>query len=301
MDKLTAMQCFVQVAEQGGFSAAARALGRSKASVSKHVAELEAMLGAQLLVRTTRQVRVTDTGRAVLDRSRALLADVHELENLVQTSTAALQGTLRVAGPVTFAELYLGPVLHGFSERHPALSVDLTLTDGYVDLVETNVDLAVRIGQLDDSSLVARRLAASRIVCCAAPAYLGAHGTPSAPQELSGHALIIDSNFRQPAHWRFTVGGRVQTVRVPARLRVNSAVLARDLACAGGGIVRIPEFVAGEALADGRLQELPLSCEEQELGIYAVYPQRRHVARRVRVFVDFLVDWFAGGLVRVPG
>ena len=292
MNKLLAMRCFAAVAELGSFSAAARRLGRSKASVSRQVAELEASFDAQLLLRTTRRVSLTETGQACLVRCRELLAALDDLENTVRGREAALGGMLRVAGPQTFAELHLGGAIDAFMRLHPALELELSLTDGYVDLVRDACDVAIRIGALEDSSLVARRLATSRILCCAAPGYLGRHGCPATPAALADHVLVVDTNFRQPS-WRFLVDGRSEMVRARGRIQVNSAVFVREQLLAGAGVGLVPEFIVADAVASGALAALPFECEPRELGIHAVYPRRRHLARRVRAFVDFLVAWFA--------
>jgi len=285
MDKIAAMRGFARVAELASFSAAARQLGRSKAGLSKQIAELEADLGVQLLIRTTRQVRLTEAGLAYHTRCRELLADLDDLENQVRHREAALGGTLRVTGPQTFAELYLASAIEAFMQTHPALKLELTLTDGFVD-----------ISALEDSSLIARRIAVTGIACCAAPSYLARHGTPRTPEDLAAHALVIDTNLRHPASWRFVVDGRLESVRVQGRLQVNSPVFVRQQLLAGAGIGLVPEFVVADALVDERLRRLPLICEPSVLGVYAVYAQRRHLAQRVRVFVDFLAAWFADGL-----
>ncbi|MEQ8661910.1 MAG: LysR family transcriptional regulator [Gammaproteobacteria bacterium] len=295
MDRLFALRCFATVAELGGFSAAARRLGRSKASISRQVAELEASLDAQLLLRTTRRVSLTETGAVCLAQARELLASLDELENSVRGRESALGGVLRVAGPQTFAEVHLAPALEVFMRAHPALTVELSLTDGYVDLVQDACDVAIRIGTLADSSLVARRLATSRILCCVAPAYLARHGAPATPADLAAHALVVDTNFRQRSSWRFRVDGRSELVRVRGRLQVNSAVFVRAQLVAGAGIGLVPEFIGTDALAAGELVTLPFTCEPPTIGIHVVYPRRRHLAQRVRVFVDFLAAWFAGG------
>ena len=296
MDKIAAMRGFARVAELASFSAAARQLGRSKAGLSKQIAELEADLGVQLLIRTTRQVRLTEAGLAYHTRCRELLADLDDLENQVRHREAALGGTLRVTGPQTFAELYLASAIEAFMQTHPALKLELTLTDGFVDLVQDAYDLAIRISALEDSSLIARRIAVTGIACCAAPSYLARHGTPRTPEDLAAHALVIDTNLRHPASWRFVVDGRLESVRVQGRLQVNSPVFVRQQLLAGAGIGLVPEFVVADALVDERLRRLPLICEPSVLGVYAVYAQRRHLAQRVRVFVDFLAAWFADGL-----
>lgn len=294
MDTLSAMRSFVRIADSGSLSAAARHLGRSKAAISKQLAELEAHLGVQLLLRTTRQVRLTELGRAYHDRCLQVLADIDALESLVQRNTGAPRGVLRVAGPQTFAELHLTAAMHAFVSRHPELSVHLTLTDRYVDLIDDGIDVAIRVGQLDDSSLVARRLASTAIVACAAPAYLALRGVPATPDALSGHALVVDTNLRTPASWRFQQAGRSWNIRAQGQLQVNSAIMVRDLLLAGSGVGLCPEFVVREALASGQLVEVLADYRAYELGVYAVYPQRRHLAERVRVFVEFLVAHFAG-------
>lgn len=293
MDKFNAMRCFERVADLGSFSVAARQLGRSKATVSKLVAELEGALGVQLLVRSTRHVRLTEAGREYHERCRQLLADLDDLESRVRREDAELAGVLRIAAPRTFTELYLASFVGRFVAQHPALRVEFTLTDGFVDLVGDTCDVAVRVGTLDDSSLVARRLAVSRVVCCAAPDYLARQGTPSTVQALAEHALIADTNIRPAGVWRFAGG---HSLRVQGHVAANSALFVRELLLQGSGIGLVPAFVVGAELAAGRLQELPFVYEPRRIGVYAVYPQRRHLSTRVRTLVDALVAWFAPGL-----
>ena len=294
MDKLNAMRAFVKVAESGSFSTAARLLGRSKAVVSKQLAMLEGALGVQLLVRTTRQVRLTDLGRGYLERCSQLLAELDDIESNVQQSQASPSGVLRVAGPQTFGELHLSAALREFLRRYPDLKVELVLTDRIVDLVDPGFDVAIRIGQLEDSSLLARRLASSSIVACASPEYLARCGTPLTPEQLPDHELVLDSNFRPPGTWRFQHGSRTVNVRVAGRLQVNSGVMVRHFLVSGAGIGLCPEFVVREDLDAGRLVPLLTEYSGYDLGIYAVYPHTRHVPSRVRVFVDFLADYLAG-------
>lgn len=293
MDTLSAMRSFVRIADSGSLSAAARHLGRSKAALSKQLADLEAHLGAQLLLRTTRQLRLTELGRAYHDRCLQVLADIDALESLVQQNAASPRGVLRVAGPQTFAELHLTAAVHAFVLQHPALQVQLSLTDSYVDLIDSGIDVAIRVGELADSRLVARRLGGTTLVACASPVYLARHGVPLSPPDLLTHELVVDTNMRAPVSWRFQRAGETWSIRAQGRLQVNSAIMVRDLLLAGGGIGLCPGFVVREALADGRLVEVLADCRAYELGVYAVYPQRRHLAERVRVFVDFLAAWFA--------
>ena len=294
MDKLTAMRAFVRVADTGSFSAAARLLGRSKAVVSKQLAMLEGVLGVQLLVRTTRQVRLSDAGRGYYERCVQLLAELDDIESNVQQSQASPRGVLKVAGPQTFAELHLSAAIREFLQRYTELKVELVLTDRVVDLVDHGFDVAIRVGELADSTLLARRLASSSVVACAAPAYLAAHGVPRTPEQLTNHQLIIDSNFRHPASWRFRRGTRTVNVRASGRLQVNSAVMVRHFLVSGAGIGLCPEFVVREDLEAGTLVPLLTQFSCYDLGVYAVYPHTRHVPSRVRVFVDFLADYLAG-------
>ena len=294
MDKLSAMRAFVKVAESGSFSSAARVLGRSKAVVSKQLAMLEGALGVQLLLRTTRQVRLTEVGRRYHERCVQVLADLDDLESNVQQSQSSPRGVLRVAGPQTFAELHLSAAIREFLRRYPQLQVELVLTDSIVDLVDHGFDVAIRIGQLEDSSLLARRLASSAIVTCASPEYLARRGVPHTPEQLAQHELVLDSNLRQPGTWRFRRGTRTVNVRVAGRLQVNSAVMVRHFLVSGSGIGLCPEFVVREDLEAGTLVPLLAEFSGYDLGVYAVYPHTRHVPSRVRVFVDFLVDYLAG-------
>jgi len=293
MDRLSAMRAFRAVADSGSFSAAGRNLGRSKAAISKLVSDLEAHLGARLLNRTTRRVSLTEVGRGYHTRCVQLLADLDELEGIARDAQAEPRGTLRIAGPQTFGELYLVPALHDFAALHPGISVDLTLTDRFVDLIEDRFDLGIRIADLPDSTLVARRLADMRLILCASPAYLAEHGTPRVPQELTRHQCIVDTNFRLPWQWPFESNGARMTVRVAGRFAVNSARAACELASAGAGIALAPDFVADTHLAAGRLQALLTAYATAPRGIFVVYPHRRHVALRLRVLIDFLVERYA--------
>jgi DNA-binding transcriptional LysR family regulator len=183
------------------------------------------------------------------------------------------------------------------SGRH-IFGVELVLTEEFVDLLQHQNDIAIRISLFEDSTLIAKRLPTSSVVCCAAPAYLAEHGTPQDPEALVLHGIIVDTSIRNPANWRFVIGDIVHAQRVQGRLQVNITVLVRNLLLAGAGIALIPEFAVLDALPDRRLVRLPLECEIQDLGIYTVRPQRCHLSNRVRVFVDFLFEWFADGLKR---
>lgn len=294
MDTLTSMAIFAEVVNADSFSAAARKLGRSKSSISKHVSALEAHLGVRLLNRTTRQLSLTEAGAIFHDQAMRVVAEADAAEALVTELHTEPRGLLKVNAPVDFGRDHLAPVLPAFLKDHPAISIDLTLNDRYVDLVEEGFDLAVRIAQLQDSTLVARKLAENRLVICAAPAYLKANGTPQTPQELAHHSCLIYSYATAPLEWRF-VGpdGRRRKVRVAGRFVSNNGGAMRAVLLGGGGIIAAPEFLVGRDVREGRLR--PILTEYSwggSSGVYAVYPQNRFVSTKVRAFIAHLVAAF---------
>jgi DNA-binding transcriptional LysR family regulator len=283
---------FAAVADARSFSQAARRLGISAAQISKLVASLEDRLGVRLLNRTTRDVSLTDTGRSYLARARELLEAFDQLESSVD-DTAGPRGLLRISVPVSFGALEIGPALLDFAAAHEEVGLDVSFSDRAVNLVEEGFD-AVRVGGLADSSLVARRLASARIVTCASPAYLARHGTPLGPAGLAGREVIIDLNPKDPFAFDFGRGPSRQAVRVNGRLRFSSAQACLAAARAGLGIARAPAFAAVDDLRAGRLKSLLCEFEPEPLPIHVVYPQTRHLAAKVRAFVDFLAQRFAG-------
>jgi len=293
VDRLDEINAFIAVADARSFTFAARRLGVSPAQVSKLVARLEDRLGARLLNRTTRDVSLTDTGRAFQERARQVLDDFQSLESSVREQ-AGPHGLLRISAPVTFGAAQLAPALLEFAAAFPEVSLDVSSTDRMVNLVEEGFDVAVRIGQLDDSSLVARKLAAVRLVTCAAPDYLARAGTPEAPEDLASREAIIDTNVADPALWRFRVEGAQRDVRVQGRLRFSGAQACVAAAVAGFGVTRAPAFAAARELRAGRLKALLCGYEPEVIHVHAVYPHARHLAARVRAFVDFLVRRYAG-------
>jgi DNA-binding transcriptional LysR family regulator len=289
MDKIGCMRAFVAVVVDEGFSSAARKTGQSKALMSKYVAYLEGELGVRLLNRTTRRVTLTADGQAYYERCLILLDDLDELEASLQSRHSQPGGELRVSAPVSFAELKLVPLLSGFLRQFPDVTVQLQLSDRMVDMVDEGIDVAIRVADLPDSSLVARKLASVRIIACAAPSYLQQRGMAKHPLELSHHACILDSNLPNPRRWDFMDQGRMMQIPVSGPLAVNSATAVRGLAIQGHGIALCPDFVVQEDMVSGRLVSLLEAYEPRRHSLYAVYPHRRHLSAKVRCFIDFLV------------
>ncbi len=286
------MHAFIKVVDTRSFTAAAERLNLSKSVVSRRIAELENRLGARLLNRTTRKLSLTEVGQAFYERCTRILADLDEAEQAVADLHAAPRGRLRVNAPVSFGLLHLAPAVSDFLTRYPAIEIEMDLNDRYVDLIDEGYDLAVRIGRLRDSSLIAKRLAPARHVVCASPAYLEKHGTPTAPEDLTAHNCLIYTNVPPAEQWQFRVGGEMRTVRVSGSLRANNGDLLREAAIAGVGIAVMPTFLCGDALSSGALKCLLLESYAVESAVHAVYPQNRHLSPKVRVFVDFLANRF---------
>lgn len=295
MDRLEAMRTFVKVVESGSITAAAERLGVAKSAVSRRLAELEGHLAVQLLRRTTRTLNLTETGQAFYERSVRILADVEEAELAVSEQHGTLRGRLRVAVPLSFGLAHLGPAIDAFLDAHSEVEFDLDLNDRQVDLLTEGFDLAVRIAELRDSTLIARRLAPIRHLVCASPDYLAQHGTPRTAAELADHACLVYANAPTPGVWEYVdPSGRPDQVRVKARILANNGDRLCQAAEAGHGIVLGPSFILYQAIEGGRL--IPILRDHQWLNLhaYAVYPSTRHLSQRVRAFVDFLADRFAG-------
>ena len=293
MDRLAAIEAFVRVAETHSFSEAARRLHASQSAVSRAVSGLEAELGARLLHRTTRSLTLTEAGRGYFERAARILADLEEANLAVTQLQAAPRGRLRVNAPMSFGFLHLAPALPDFLALYPELSVDLSMSDRFVDLIEEGVDVAVRIGALEDSSLIARKLAPIRRVVCASPAYLNARGTPLAPDDLKQHDCLCNSNIAVLHEWRFAAAdGKLWPVDVNGRLSANNGDALRVAALKGLGLANLPTFIVGADLQAGTLMTVLDDFAVQDLSMSAVYPPGRHLSPKVRAFVDFLADRF---------
>ena len=295
MDRLQSMALFVRVAELGSFSLAARQLGLSKSAASKQVSALEERLGVRLLNRTTRRLALTEVGAVYRDHCARVVADADEADLAASRHSLTLRGRLKVNAPMTFGFLHLSPLLPEFLAAHPAIQVELSLNDRIVDLLEEGFDLAVRIGRLADSSLIARRLTTTGFVCAAAPAYLARAGRPETPGDLAGHNCLRYTYRPQPEGWSFSRDGAATTVRIAGNLEANNGDALRAAALAGLGIVYLPDFIAAADIAAGGLVRLLPDWETPSLPIHAVFPPQRHPSAKLRAFIDFLATRFADG------
>jgi len=292
MDTLLGMRTFAAIVSTGSFTAAAGRLGMSKALASKYLNQLEQRLGVRLLQRTTRHLNLTDAGQIYYTRCQSLLEAVDELEAAIRDRQESPQGRLSITAPQTFGEGYLASAMALFLKQYPQVTVELNLTDRFVNLLEEGFDAGLRIGDLADSSLVARRLASIRIITCAAPWYLEQHGTPVHPRELGAHTCVIDTNIDMPARWLYRIDGEQQLIEVSGPFRTNSARAVRELVIAGAGIGRCPAYAVADAVRDGRLCRLLQNYESVEYGLYVVYPHRQYLAAKVRALIEFLVARF---------
>jgi len=294
MDKVQQMSSFVAVVDAGSFVAAAAALGQSKAAVSRHVGELEQRLGTRLLQRTTRRLSLTAEGQAFLARCRELLNAIDEAESELSSASAEPGGLIRINAPLTYGVLRLAPLWGRFMDLNPKVTLDVTLTDRVVDLIEEGYDLAIRISTLARSTLVSRKLAATRLLLCASPAYLNRHGIPLRLQDLAAHRVIAYTYLSTHDEWQFSGPQGSETVRVTPCLHTNNGDTCRLAALNDQGIVLQPDFLVGEDLRRGALIELLPQYRALELGIYAVYPTRKYLPLKIRRLVDFLAASLPG-------
>ncbi|WP_029133866.1 LysR family transcriptional regulator [Sedimenticola selenatireducens] len=294
MDRFQEMQTFCAVVDAGSFVKAAEVLHMSKPAVSRHVAELEARLGVRLLHRTTRRLSLTEEGAVFNTRCRELLSGLEEAESEVSSRSSAARGLLRVNVPVSFGVQTLAPLWDAFHELHPQVRLDVELSDRVVDVVEEGYDLAIRIATLPDSSLISKRLASTRIVLCATPQYLEKHGQPSDPGALGAHKVIGYSYWLGGDTWELEGPEGPVSVKIHPWMTTNNGDTCRAVALAHQGIILQPTFLVGDDLAAGRLVEILPEYRSIELGIYAVYPTRKHVAPKVLALVNFLGEKLSG-------
>lgn len=292
MDKLEAMNAFVKVVSLGSYAEAGRALGVTRSAVSKAVMELEQLLGARLLDRTTRRVNATEAGLAYYQNCVDILARVEETEMQVLRLHDEPHGVLKVNAPMSFGALYLGPAMADFMSGFPELRIELALNDRLIDPIEEGADVTVRIAQLADSSLIARKLAPARRVLVASPSYLERQGIPTAPQDLTRHRCLNYGHTTTLQRWPLTRDGQPASVAVNAVMCSNNGDVLKAAAMEGQGIALLPTFLVGPDIAAGRLSTILDAYAPTELGIYALYTPNRYLAAKVRLVIDFLVARF---------
>ena len=293
MDKLDAMNAFAKVVTHGSYAEAARALGLTRSAVSKAVMELEQLLGARLLDRTTRRVSPTEAGRSYYERCLEILAQVEETELQVSRLHDEPKGVLKINAPMSFGMLYLGDAVAAFMADYPDLRIELMLTDRFIDPVEEGVDVTIRIADLADSSLIARKLASTRRVVVASPAYIERHGAPKTPDDLARHRWLSYGATTTLQRWTYTrQDGAAASIPLTATLCSNNGNVLRAAALAGEGITELPTFLVGCDIAEGRLLVLLEDNPRDAFGIYALYTPNRYLAAKTRVLIDFLAARF---------
>lgn len=295
MDRFECMDTFIRVVEAGSISGAADRMGIAKSAVSRRLKELEEHLGVELFHRTTRRMNLTESGRTFYHQTVRIIDDLREAELATAQAHGQLRGSLKVALPMSFGLMHLGPAINDFLKQHPDVEFDLDFNDRTVDLMQEGFDLAIRIARLPDSSLIARRLATMRAVVCASPDYLERHGRPETPEALGEHRCLVYSLIRNYETWLFVdPEGRQRTARIHAYIKASNGEFLRDAAVRGLGVVLVPTFIAYQAIERGELVPVLDDYQQPQLEVYALYPQTRHLSQRVRAFVDFLVKRFEG-------
>jgi DNA-binding transcriptional LysR family regulator len=297
---------FVRVVETGAFARAAERMDLSKSILSRRVARLEEQLGAKLLTRTAQGAQPTDIGQAYFARASNILAELEAAQEIVADAVTQIAGTIRITAPLSFGTQHLAPALADFARMHPKVDLDVSLNDRTVDLLAGGYDMAVRIGNLQDSALIARKIAPVRAVVVASPAYLDERGRPEHPRDLAEHDLLFYANIPTYEQWRFRVDSRWEHVKGHARFRADNGEMLREAACAGLGIVILPSFIASHAIRSGGLEVLLRDFPLEEVGLHLVMPPGRASTARIRALIDFIAArfgpepswdpcWMAGG------
>ena len=290
MDKLISMKVFEKVAKHNSFSAAADNMGLSKAMVSKHIANLENSLDVLLLNRTTRRLSLTESGAAYLERVKHILSDIEETELAVSTLSSEPRGTLKLTAPTSFGAFHLARAIGGYKQIYPEVHIEMVLTERLPDLVEDGIDLAIHVGQLDDSSLIAKRLARTRMVVCGSPGYFKKYGIPKTPEDLTDHKCLIYTPRTPVNEWSFQKDQKQFTVRVSGDIRSNISDALRVAAMQDSGLIQLPTYMTGLDINAGRLQAVLEGYEPPESPINALYLHRKHLSAKVRTFVDYLYE-----------
>lgn len=290
LDRIGEIAAFVRTADARSFTLAAEQLGLSRSAIGKSIARLEERLGVRLLHRTTRSVTLSDEGAVFYERCVRILADLDEAETAMATRTETPRGRLRLDLPVSLGRLHVLPILHQFMDRWPEIVVNVSFADRYVDLIDEGIDLAIRIGGAEDSRLIARTLAPHRLVTCATPDYLSAHGVPHTPDDLAGHSCVAFTHAGRPVEWRFSDSHTRRTVPIHCRFCAGNAEALKDATLAGYGIGQLATFLIGEELRTGQLVPVLGTFASEGEPIRAVYPSGRHLSPKVRLLIDLLVE-----------
>lgn len=294
LDRLLAMTVFAKVVEHGSFARAAERMDISTSAVSRHVAELETHLDTRLLNRTTRRISLTESGQAFYERTLQLLADLDEAEAVASSSTATPRGTIRLTCSINFGVRHLAPAIGCFQARHPQVLFDVAVSDRFVDLVEEGMDLAIRIGDIGNPNLIARKIGDMQLISCASAAYLKAHGTPRRPEDLAGHNCLTYEYAPVRYQWLFREkDGSDVKVRVAGSVHGNNGEMLAAIAAEGVGIAFEPDFIVNPFIKAGKLAPILKNFRPAPSPIYAIYPSRRHLSAKVRTFVDFLTERFS--------
>lgn len=292
MDRLNSMTNFVAVVNGEGFTSAAEKTGLSRAQVSKSVMQLEAHLGTRLLNRTTRRVSLTEIGRIYYERCKTILQDIDEIEGIASEQTTKPHGTLTLSTPTSFGVLHLNKAIPQYIKQYPQVRISLNLADRFIDVVSEGFDLVLRIAELEDSSLIARKIAPCKRVFCASPDYLKQYGVPKVPQDLAIHHCLVYSNELKPDTWVLHGPDGTESIKVNGPVCADNGDILRTAAISGLGITLLPTFIVGPDLCAGKLQQVLADYCPPEISIYAVFPSRRYLSAKVRTFVDFLSDYF---------
>ncbi|MEY4768034.1 MAG: hypothetical protein RL637_673 [Pseudomonadota bacterium] len=292
MDKLTSMTVFVRVAKNESFTLAAKDLSISRAMVTKHIMELESQLGTRLFNRTTRRLSLTEVGVLYLERCQQVLQDVQEMEAAITHLQSEPRGVLKISAPPVIGVTHIAPALAEFLKIYPELTVDLTLKSSSSDLIDEGLDLAICLGKLEDTSLIARKLGSSPVVVCGAPSYFAQYGIPKSPEELEHHSCLVNLAVSPQSVWHFTSAtGEHKVIKVSGKMRANVADPIRTAAVNGLGLIMSPKYIVGKHIAKGSLQVVLENYTNPSLDINAVYPHRKYLSAKVSVFLDFLQQW----------
>ncbi len=294
MDKLNLMTSFIAVVEEGTYTAAGKRLGKTTALVSTHISQLESLLEVRLLTRSTRSMQLTPTGQSYYEEAKQVLDDIATLEARVRQEHQTLVGRLRISAPVTFGEQVLMPFIAAMVEENPQLNVELLLNDRYVDIVAEGFDAAIRIGQLEDSALFARRIGSIRMLLCASPKFIERYGTPEKPEDLESLPCVFDTNLRQGNRWSLSCNGKTAEVAPKVIARVNSAVAAARMATTGLAITYAPDFAVKNEIEDGSLLEVMAEYNQTDVPINIVYPHRKHLSAKVSTFIEAFGEYLRG-------